>query len=192
MVCQACGNQVAAEVHFCPRCGAPVAATAAASPHQSINPPTGQPMYPPMYAARPPRVQRNLQTLGILWCVFGAFRLIAGAFGIFALRMLSERRFHSYGWAWHTNFHGFLWPPGMVWMSSFIPLVLIATALTAVLALIAGYGLLTRRPWGRVLGIVVGILALLKFPIGTALGIYSLWVLAPAQSGAEYDAIAEP
>jgi hypothetical protein len=42
-----------------------------------------------------------------------------------------------------------------------------------------------------VLGIVVAILSLLKFPIGTALGIYTLWVLAPAESGAEYDAIAD-
>jgi hypothetical protein len=189
MVCQACGNQVAAEFHFCPRCGAPVTLTAAAPPHQPINPPIGQPVYPPMYAARPPRVQRNLQALGILWCVFGAYRVIAGIVGIVALRVMSERHFNHYGWTWHANFHGLFWPP---WVSAFIPLVLIATALMAVLALIAGYGLLTRRPWGRVLGIVVGILALLKFPIGTALGIYTLWVLAPAQSGAEYNAIAEP
>jgi hypothetical protein len=34
-------------------------------------------------------------------------------------------------------------------------------------------------------------LALLKFPFGTALGIYTLWVLAPSTSGMEYDAIAD-
>lgn len=182
MLCETCGNRVGAEVHFCPRCGAPITAAAA--------PPT-QPLYPPIYAMRGSRVLRNVQTLGILWCVFGAFRLIAGAFGIFALRML-EPRFHPYGWTWHANFHGLAWPPGMMWMSTFLPLVLIATSVMAVLALVAGYGLLTRRPWGRVLGIVIGVLALLKFPIGTALGVYTLWVLAPAQSGAEYDAIAQP
>jgi len=43
--------------------------------------------------------------------------------------------------------------------------------------LLAGYGLLTRKPWARVLAIVVGILSLLNFPIGTAIGIYTLWVL---------------
>jgi hypothetical protein len=42
-----------------------------------------------------------------------------------------------------------------------------------------------------VLAIVVAILTLLKFPFGTALGIYTLWVLAPSMSGAEYEAIAE-
>jgi hypothetical protein len=50
---------------------------------------------------------------------------------------------------------------------------------------------MTRKPWGRVLAIIAAILALLKIPFGTALGIYTLWVLAPAASGMEYDAIAD-
>ncbi len=61
----------------------------------------------------------------------------------------------------------------------------------AALALVAGFGLLNRRPWGRVVAIIAAILALLKFPLGTALGIYTLWVLAPGASGLEYDAIAD-
>ncbi len=52
-------------------------------------------------------------------------------------------------------------------------------------------GLLNRRPWGRTVAIIVAILALVKFPFGTALGIYTLWVLAPGASGLEYDAIAD-
>jgi hypothetical protein len=39
--------------------------------------------------------------------------------------------------------------------------------------------------------IIAAILALIKFPFGTALGIYTLWVLAPGASGLEYDAIAD-
>jgi hypothetical protein len=42
-----------------------------------------------------------------------------------------------------------------------------------------------------VLAIVVAVLSLIKIPFGTALGIYTLWVLAPALSGAEWDAIAD-
>jgi hypothetical protein len=38
---------------------------------------------------------------------------------------------------------------------------------------------------------VVGFLALLNVPIGTALGIYTLWVLLPAQSDDEYKALAQ-
>lgn len=43
--------------------------------------------------------------------------------------------------------------------------------------LITGWGLLTLKPWARVLGIVLSALNLLNIPFGTALGIYGLWVL---------------
>jgi hypothetical protein len=78
-----------------------------------------------------------------------------------------------------------------MWMGSLWPLIVVATVFAAALALLSGYSLLTRRPWGRVLAIIAAILALIKFPLGTALGIYTLWVLAPGASGLEYDAIAD-
>jgi hypothetical protein len=49
--------------------------------------------------------------------------------------------------------------------------------LFALLYLITGWGLLKFRPWGRTLGIVVAAISLLKFPIGTAFGIYALVIL---------------
>ena len=49
-----------------------------------------------------------------------------------------------------------------------------------------------RRPWARMLAIVLGVLALFKVPLGTALGVYTLWVLAPATSEAEWRAISGP
>ena len=47
----------------------------------------------------------------------------------------------------------------------------------AVPGLLAGYGLLTGKSWGRILAIVVGILGLFNFPIGTLIGAYTFWVL---------------
>ena len=55
-----------------------------------------------------------------------------------------------------------------------------------VLGIIAGVGLLARRPWARTMVIVFGCLSLLSFPFGTALGIYTLWVLASSESGRQY------
>lgn len=43
--------------------------------------------------------------------------------------------------------------------------------------LLAGIGLLTHKPWGRYLAIVVAFLEILNFPIGTLVGAYTLWVL---------------
>ena len=40
-----------------------------------------------------------------------------------------------------------------------------------------GVGLLNLRPWTRSIGTIIAILELLNFPIGTALGIYALWIL---------------
>lgn len=44
-------------------------------------------------------------------------------------------------------------------------------------AIIGGWGLMNFRPWSRPLMIVLSILHLLHIPLGTALGVYGLWVL---------------
>lgn len=43
--------------------------------------------------------------------------------------------------------------------------------------LIGGWGLIYFKPWARVLMIVVSVVSLLHIPLGTALGVYGLWVL---------------
>ena len=60
-----------------------------------------------------------------------------------------------------------------------------------VLHLALAWGLFEREPWARFLGLVLGFLALVRFPFGTALGIYTLWVLLPESSGKEYDRLAQ-
>lgn len=47
----------------------------------------------------------------------------------------------------------------------------------AVPSLACGWGLLKRRRWARTLGIILGAIALVNFWLGTAFGIYVLWVL---------------
>lgn len=49
--------------------------------------------------------------------------------------------------------------------------------LVSIPGLIAGAGMLARQSWGRVLGIVVSVLTLLNFPIGTLIGGYALFLL---------------
>lgn len=50
-------------------------------------------------------------------------------------------------------------------------------AVVALPGLLAGWGLLRRKNWGRVLALIVAILNLFNFPLGTALGAYTLYVL---------------
>jgi hypothetical protein len=59
--------------------------------------------------------------------------------------------------------------------------VVVGIVIGAIMIGLGGFTLLTatkvlkEKPAGRTLGIIVSILVLLSFPIGTALGIYGLW-----------------
>ena len=54
-----------------------------------------------------------------------------------------------------------------------------------------GLGLMQRASWARTAAIVLGVLALFHPPFGTALGVYSLWVLLADEGGDEYRALAQ-
>jgi hypothetical protein len=49
-------------------------------------------------------------------------------------------------------------------------------------SIIAGIGLLKHREWARILTIILGVLHLFGFPIGTAIGLYTLYVLLNDQT----------
>jgi hypothetical protein len=48
--------------------------------------------------------------------------------------------------------------------------------------IVAGYGLLKGREWGRILVLVLSFLNLISFPLGTSLGIYSFIILVKEES----------
>jgi len=52
--------------------------------------------------------------------------------------------------------------------------------------LVAGWGLLERKPWARILTIVLGVISLIRIPIGTVLGVYTLWVLLSKEGAAQF------
>ncbi len=54
--------------------------------------------------------------------------------------------------------------------------------LFAVLDIVGGIGVLKRKNWARYLVMIHSVLDLFNFPIGTALGIYCIWVLAHSET----------
>jgi len=49
-----------------------------------------------------------------------------------------------------------------------------------------------HETWARVVALVLAFIALFtNVPLGTALGVYTMWVLLPSESQKEYDALAE-
>jgi hypothetical protein len=63
-------------------------------------------------------------------------------------------------------------------------IIALFTLLLSIPALVLGYGLLNFRPWARIFGLVLAALSLFHVPIGTALGLYTFWVLLKPESEA--------
>ena len=59
------------------------------------------------------------------------------------------------------------------WMQ-WLPMVIVI--FFALPSLIAGVGLLNNKSWAMVLALILGCFKLFSFPIGTAVGIYTIWV----------------
>jgi hypothetical protein len=77
-----------------------------------------------------------------------------------------------------------------VFLRPFLSVIAALVLIKAASGFIAGWGLLQREPWARVVALVLGFISLFNVPFGAAVGVYTLWVLLPAQSQAEYDTMA--
>ncbi len=47
--------------------------------------------------------------------------------------------------------------------------------------IVAGIGLLKRKEWARILSLILGVIDLINFPLGTAIGIYTIWVMVQTE-----------
>jgi hypothetical protein len=123
--------------------------------------------------------------LAAFWIALSALNLLRGGgrlIGARAIGIFGHGWFDDYGWGF--PFGGFL--PAILSTLGMISLVL------AVLGFAVGFGLMERRPWARTLAIIAGIISLLHPVLGTALGIYTLWVLLPAEAESEYVKMSAP
>jgi hypothetical protein len=123
----------------------------------------------PLMPARS-RIAGHIRLLGIFWLAISAFRLIPGV----ALLAIFRPENHIIP----PDV-----PPFVVDMLQTIGWIFVGAAL---LGVAAGWGLLERQPWARMLAIVLGCFGLIEVPFGTSIGIYTLWVLLPAKSEQEY------
>jgi hypothetical protein len=94
-------------------------------------------------------------------------------------------KFFFFGRLGHTE----IWNNHADSIHAIVPALFAMISILGIAALIVGYGLSQKNGWARWAAIVFGCVALLKFPLGTALGIYTLWVLAPATSAIEYSSL---
>ena len=150
---------------FCDGCGATI------DGRQKFCSKCGKPINAVALPSAGNRIAANLKLVAILWMVLSVFTcLMPGLFLILSADVAAN----------------FFPPETPAFILPLLHGIGILLLCVAAIGLLAGWGLLEGQPWARMLAIVLGFLSLLHIPFGTALGIYTLWVLLPAQSEAEY------
>ena len=71
---------------------------------------------------------------------------------------------------------------GAAWAGGCITFIAALFGIMAIPSIIAGWGLSQRKSWARILTIILAILSLPQFPVGTAIGIYALVILFNEES----------
>ena len=113
-------------------------------------------------------MESHKRILGILYIISGAFQMIL----VFGLSMFISTI---------LAFAATEIDPGkevifdfIARIFQFLPAVIII--FFSIPAIIAGIGLLYKQSWALVLALILGCFKLFSFPIGTALGVYTIWV----------------
>jgi len=158
MFCDACGNSLQPDQRFCSRCGKAISGGA------------------PLMYPRQNRVQEHIRLLGILWLAVSALNAVGGA----VLIIIANTLFL------HVSEMGVPAVQAM-WLHPFLQAIGFLILVKAAFGFLAGWGLLQRESWARMMTLILSFFALFNVPFGTALGIYSLWVLLPAESERDYE-----
>lgn len=109
-------------------------------------------------------MEAHVKVLGLLYILAGGFGGLASF--VFFLFMDGPASAAAYG-----PISGYMITGWMVLM-----------LLLAIPSIAVGIGLMRFQRWARALATIIAILQLLNFPLGTALGIYALWILLSAEA----------
>jgi hypothetical protein len=124
----------------------------------------------------------KVRALSVVWFIYAGLSLFTGFIGLaFAHSFLSGHfGFWNRGPWGDGGFPPFLGP-------AFLHFIWVMVIARAALAFVAAWGLMEHAPWGRVVAVVAAFLGILKFPIGTAIGVWTLVVLMGYRNSALYD-----
>ncbi len=162
MFCDGCGTAVQAGQAFCSKCGKQIVGPVAVM----------QPL--------PGRVRQHSHLLGILWLAISAFNALGGLF----LLILGNTLFPHL-----REMKGV--PPDVPvgFLTALFTTLGVIVLAKAACGFIAGWGVMQHEAWARIVALVLAFISLFNIPFGTAIGVYTMWVLLPGESQREYDAM---
>ena len=162
MFCSGCGQPLTPGQAFCGHCGRPTVA--------AVPPVPGLPFLLESYAGK-------IRLLSIFWFLYAGLSLALAFAGLSFARIAMSGGFGP-------------WVRGPMPPNFFGPAVLhfiwLILALRVALTAVAAWGLLQHEQWGRILAIIVAVLSLIHFPLGTALGIWTLIMLLGYRNASLY------
>ena len=121
-------------------------------------------------------MESHVKLLGILYVVMGSL----GVLGALVVLLIFGGIAGIVGVSGHTSDAAAAIPI----LSGIGGILFFVILLFSLPGLIGGVGLLRLAPWSRIFMIVISALHLLSIPIGTALGVYGLWVLTKPETEA--------
>lgn len=113
-------------------------------------------------------MESHIKLIGVLWIVLGGLSLAIGFIGFVVL--------------FGVSFIPDMDPEVPFILRTIGSIAVFFFALIGVPKIIAGIGLLKRKEWGRILTLIVSFISLLNFPLGTALGVYSIIILVKEET----------
>lgn len=163
MFCSGCGQPITPGQAFCVHCGRPSATV--------VPPVPGFQFQLESYAGK-------VRMLAIFWFIYAGLSVLLAFFGLaFAHAFMSG--------AFGPWMHGPL-PPSFLG-PAFLHFIWVILMFRVALTVAAAWGLMQHEQWGRILAIVVAILSLIHFPLGTALGVWTMMVLLGYRNGTLYE-----
>jgi len=169
MFCSGCGQALEPGQQVCPQCGRPMA-------------PPPPPV--PNLAFELANYSNRIRALSTVWFIYGGLVLVTGIIGLSFANAFFNNGFGPWmngPWA-HGNF-----PFGPGFGPAILHFAWVLVITRAALAVVAGWGLMERAPWGRVVAIVAAFLSILKIPFGTAIAIWTLVTLLGYRNASLYD-----
>lgn len=122
----------------------------------------------------------HIKIVGILNIVMGSITALVGVVILLMMGTIAGFVAASISSLDGTNYqNGAIAAPIVATIGVALAIFFLALGLPSILG---GWGLMHYRPWSRILMIVVSVFHLFHIPLGTALGVYGLWVLLSDES----------
>ncbi|MFM8914419.1 MAG: hypothetical protein ACKOE6_16100 [Flammeovirgaceae bacterium] len=118
-------------------------------------------------------MESHKRIIGILYIVTGALQLVVmlllATFFYYLIPFIADQADPDARWVFE-------------WLAPLINIIAtVSIVLFSIPSIIGGIAVLNQKPWGFTLVLVLGCFKLFSFPIGTAIGIYTIWVYAESK-----------